>query len=226
MAERIAFLQHSPSDVPGLLGEFAGDLGLDVSVHRSDLGTDELPAPGSFDLLVVMGSIESVYDATVPWIAPERALVAGAVAAGVPVLGVCFGGQLLAEVLGGSVTRGTRTEVGWTTVRTGDPDRVADGPWCNWHDDVITCPPGATPLARSDLALQAYVQDVHTGVQFHPEVTVDVVHRWIDDARDREGVADEVVTALLDGFDEGGRGAEVQARALFEGFLDRAGHRR
>ena len=82
MSERIAFLQHSPSDVPGLLGEFAADLGLDVSVHRPDLGPDHLPPIGSFDLLAVMGSIESTYDAHVPWIGPERTLVAAAAARG------------------------------------------------------------------------------------------------------------------------------------------------
>jgi len=221
--DRIAFLQHSGSDLPGLLGEFATDLGLDVAVHRPDHGPDALPEPGSFDLLVVMGSIESVYDASVPWIAPERALVAGAVDGGVPVLGVCFGGQLLAEVLGGSVARGGRTELGWVRIRTTDPTRVPPGPWLNWHDDVITCPPGAEAVATSVLALQAFVQGVHTGVQFHPEVTVGVVHAWIDDARVRHGVADEDVEALLGGFDQGGRGAEAQARALFTGFLDRSG---
>jgi len=221
--DRIAFLQHSASDLPGLLGEFATDAGLVASVHRPDRPGDALPGPGSFDLLVVMGSIESVYDSSVPWIAPERALVAGAVDAGVPVLGVCFGAQLLAEVLGGSVARGTTTELGWSRIRTDDPVRVPDGPWLNWHDDVISCPPGAEALAASDLALQAFVQGVHTGVQFHPEVTVAVVHAWIDDARDRHGVADEDVDRLLAGFDQGGRGAEAQARALFTGFLDRSG---
>jgi len=216
--DRIAFLQHSASDVPGLLGEFAADLGLAVAVHHPAA----LPVPGSFDLLVVLGSIESVTDTGVPWIAPERAMVAGAVEAGVPVLGVCFGAQLLADVLGGSVARGDRTEIGWTRIRTADPDVVATGPWLNWHDDVITCPPGAEVMATSDLALQAFVAGRHTGVQFHPEVTVDVVLGWVDDARDGDGVADADVTALLSGFDAGGRGAEAGARALFRGFLDRA----
>ncbi len=222
MPDRIVFLQHSASDVPGLLGEFATDLGLAVAVHRPDHGTAELPLPGSFDLLVVMGSIESTYDAGVPWIAPERALVAGAVGDGVPVLGVCFGAQLLAEVLGGSVTRGARTEIGWVRIRTTDPTRVGAGPWLNWHDDVITCPPGAEVIATSDLALQAFVAGVHTGVQFHPEATADVVHGWVEDARDRYGVADRDVEALLSGFDGTGQGAEAQARALFQGFVDRA----
>ncbi len=221
MPERVAFLQHSSSDVPGLLGGFADDLGLDVAVHRPDRG--DLPGSDTYGLLVVMGSVESVTDASVPWIAPERALVAGAVAAGVPVLGICFGGQLLAQVLGGSVHRGTATEIGWTTVSTVDPDRVGPGPWLNWHDDVITCPPGAEVLATSPLALQAFVRGVHTGVQFHPEATAGVVDRWVDEARDGAGVSDEDVRTLLSGFDEGGRGTESQARALFAGFLARSG---
>jgi GMP synthase-like glutamine amidotransferase len=223
VSDRIAFLQHSSSDVPGLLAGFATEHGLDASVHRPDHGPGSLPEPGSFELLVVMGSIESVYDASVHWIAPERALVSATVADGVPVLGVCFGGQLLAEVLGGSVARGERTELGWSTVRTEDPDRVPTGPWLNWHDDVITCPPGADPVARTDLALQAFVEGVHTGVQFHPEVTAGVVHGWIDDARDRDGVADDDVRTLLSGFESGRTGSKAQARALFTGFLARSG---
>ena len=59
---------------------FAAEHGLAVSLHRPDLGPGHLPTRGSFDLLVVMGSIESVYDDTVDWIGPERALVSTAVA--------------------------------------------------------------------------------------------------------------------------------------------------
>jgi len=221
--DRVTFLQHSASDVPGLLGRFAGELGLDTAVHRPDHGPDDLPAPGSFDLLVVMGSIESVYDASVPWIAPERVVVATAVNDGVPILGVCFGAQLLAEVLGGTVTRAPRPELGWSRIQTDDPERIGRGPWLNWHDDAIICPPGAEALARTDVALQAFVQGRHTGVQFHPEATVDVVHGWIEDARDRNGVADEDIRSLLSGFDARSQGPERQARALLEGFLARSG---
>ena len=223
MAARIAFLQHSSTDVPGLLGDLADDLGLDVSVHRPDQGRGGLPRPGSFDLLVVMGSIKSVYDSTVPWVGPECSLVAGAVDDGVPVLGVCFGGQLLAQVLGGTVGPASRTELGWTTVRTTDPGGIGTGPWLNWHEDAFTCPPGAELLATTDIAPQAYVKGIHTGVQFHPEVTADVVHSWIEEARDQDGIDDAHVTALLAGFDQQGRGPEKQTEALFKGFLSRAG---
>jgi GMP synthase-like glutamine amidotransferase len=219
---RIAFLQHSPTDVPGLLGTLADGYGLDVTVHPAGRGPTGLPAPGTFDLLVVMGSVESVTDTSVPWIAPERALVAGAVEDGVPVLGVCFGGQLLAEVLGGTVSRAPRTEIGWASVDTVDPERIGPGPWLNWHHDTFTCPPGAEALARSELCLQAFVRGPHTGVQFHPEVTAGVVHGWIDEARDGDGVSDADVATLLSGFDADGRGPEDQPRALLHGFLTRA----
>ena len=223
VAVRIAFLQHSSTDVPGLLGDLADDLGLDVSVHRPDHGPDGLPRPGSFDLLVVMGSIESVYDSTVLWIGPERRLVADAVDGGVPVLGVCFGGQLLAQVLGGTVGPAARTELGWTTLRTTDPGRIGAGPWLNWHEDAFTCPPDAELLAFTDIAPQAFVKGVHTGVQFHPEVTAKVVHAWIEEARDHDGINDPQASALLAGFDTGGREPQKQTQALFQGVLSRAG---
>jgi len=218
---RITFLQHSPSDVPGLLGVLAGESGLDVTVRRTDV-EGGLPAPDSFDLLVVMGSIESVYDPSVTWIAPERALVAHSVERGVPVLGICFGGQLLADVLGGTVSRAPRTEIGWGCIDTVDMERIGPGPWLNWHDDAFTCPPGAEALATSEVSLQAFVDGPLTGVQFHPEATRAVVHGWIDDARDRDGVADEDVARLLAGFDDDGLGPVDQTRALLDGFLTRA----
>ena len=134
MRTRMTFLQHSRHDVPGVLGRLAGAAGWDVEVCRADRGAAELPMPGSFDALVVMGSDESTLDPTVGWIGPERSLVARAVASAVPVLGVCFGGQLLAQVLGGGVSRATRPEIGWRAVDTTDPVRIPSG-WL-WRIDT------------------------------------------------------------------------------------------
>jgi GMP synthase-like glutamine amidotransferase len=220
---RIAFLQHSATDVPGVLGTFAVGLGLEVAAFRADHGASALPGDGTFDLLVVMGSIESVTDDTVPWIGPERRLVAGAVGDGVPVLGVCFGGQLLAQVLGGTVAKASRPEVGWRLVDTVDRSVVPAGPWLDWHEDCFTCPPGAEPLASTEVSLHAFVQGPHTGVQFHPEVTLAVVEGWIGDARERSGLADDDVAALRAGFDARGRGPDALSRALFQGWLARTG---
>jgi len=225
MSQRIAFLQHSATDVPGVLGAFAFGHGLEVSAHRADHGATGLPDDGTFDLLVVMGSVESVTDTGVPWIEPERRLVARAVDDCIPVLGVCFGGQLLAEVLGGTVVRASRPEIGWRLVDTTDASRVPGGPWLDWHQDAFTCPPGAEPLATTDVSLHAFVAGPHTGVQFHPEVTLAVVDSWIGDAREDAGLTEADVEALHAGFDARGRGPDTLSRALFEGWIDRAGTR-
>ncbi len=223
MQARMTFLQHSRHDVPGVLGRLARDCGWDVEVCRADRGASSLPAPGSFDALVVMGSDASTIDPAVGWIGPERSLVAEAVASEIPVLGVCFGGQLLAQVLGGEVTRAVRPEIGWRAVDTADPVRIPSGPWLVWHEDAFSAPPGAEVLARTEVSLHAFVSGIHTGVQFHPEVTREIVEHWVDHAQARghldPGQADE----LLGGFDAEGAGPEDQTAHLFRGFLDRMG---
>ena len=220
---RIAFLQHGPLEVPGILGALAEGFGFDVECFRADRGEEALPDPGALAAIVVLGSVESVNDAGVAWVAPERAFVASAMEDHVPILGVCFGGQLLAQVLGGRVVRSPEPEVGWSTVQTDDPSVVAPGPWLMWHEDAIEPPPGATVLARTQVAVAAYVMGRHTGVQFHPEVTPDIVRMWIDDARQRDEVAPEHSRALSDNLEEMARASAANAAALFEGFLRRAG---
>ena len=220
---RVAFLTHSPDDPPGLLGRRSAELGLDVAVHRADRLGDPLPRPDSFDLLVVMGSAASTLDSSVPWIGRERRLVAAAVDAGTPVLGVCFGGQLLAQVLGAPVERAPRTEVGWHRVDTVDPARVPPGPWMMWHEDRFSVPTGAVEVARTGVCVQAYILGPHTGVQFHPEVDAGIVGRWVDEAR-ADGTLDRVGgDAVLAGFDAAGRGPDDQTRTLFDGFVTRSG---
>jgi GMP synthase (glutamine-hydrolysing) len=223
MTARMHFLQHSEHDVPGVLGRLAEDRGWAVDVSRADRGGASLPVIGSFDALVVMGSDRSTIDRGVSWIGPERTLVATAVAAGIPVLGVCFGGQLLAQVLGGRVTRAPREEIGWRAVESADPERVPPGPWLVWHQDAFTAPPGSERLAWTDVSLHAFVSGVHTGLQFHPEVTAEIVGHWVDTARARGHLESGQAEALLAGFGADGRGPELQTACLFDGFLDRSG---
>jgi GMP synthase (glutamine-hydrolysing) len=223
MTARIHFLEHSEHDVPGVLGRLALDRGWEVGASRADRGASSLPTVGSFDVLVVLGSDESTLDPTVDWIGPERTLVSEVVAAGTPVLGVCFGGQLLAQVLGGEVSRATRKEIGWRAVGSADPVRLPSGPWLVWHEDAFTAPPGSESLAWTDVSLQAFVSGVHTGVQFHPEVTREIVGDWVDVARSRGHLDPGEAQALLDGFDAGGRGPDEQTAQLFDSFVERTG---
>ena len=224
MSPRVTFLQHSELDVPGVLGRLARDAGCETRVCRADGGAPSLPAVGSIEVLVVLGSEASVTDASVPWIGPERSLVAEAVAGGVPVLGVCFGGQLLAHVLGGEVARAPEAEIGWREVESLDPSRIPRGPWLEWHEDTFTAPPGSEALARTGACLQAFVSGVHTGVQFHPEVTREIVGSWVDEAHARGRLRPDQARELMDGFDDAGRGPEGATARLFDGFLERAGY--
>jgi GMP synthase (glutamine-hydrolysing) len=220
---RIAFMQHGPLELPGVLGAHAARLGFDVRCFRADRIEDGLPDPDEFAGIVVMGSVQSVNDTRLAWVALERAFVASAVTHHVPVFGVCFGGQLLAQVLGGRVVRLPEPEVGWSAIHSDDPSLVAPGPWLQWHEEAVELPPGVAVIARTDVAIQAYVKECHTGVQFHPEVTADLVRTWILDARQRGEVTLEECRALWDDIDQLTRVSEANAGDLFGGFLRRAG---
>ncbi len=141
-------------------------------------GLEPVPAPDRPAALVVMGSPAAAYDDTVPWLAAELDYLAAAVRAGVPVLGICFGGQALARVLGGRVALAEQGEHGFVTVRTRRPDLVPPGPWMQFHQDAFTLPPGATELARTDRALQAFSHGASLGLQFHPEITPAAFSAW------------------------------------------------
>jgi GMP synthase-like glutamine amidotransferase len=139
------------------------------------------PDPREATAVVALGSDRSVHASSDPWIAAELDYLGAAHGSGIPVLGICFGAQALAKVLGGAVSRAEETEVGWIEV-AGD-DGFA-GPWFTWHDDVFTLPPGAEELARAASGLQAFAVGASVGLQFHPEVTTRIVDDWLADGRD------------------------------------------
>ena len=210
----------APPTSPGSSGTFADGLGLAVSAYRADHGAASLPGPGTFDLLVVMGSIESVTDPTVPWIAAERRLVAGAVADRVPVLGVCFGGQLLAQVLGGTRGPGGPARDRLAPGRHRRPGGGAGRPVARLARGLLHLPPGAEPVARTDVSLHAFVPGPHTGVQFHPEVTRAIVEAWIGDARERSDRRRRGRRAA-GRVRRPGRGPDGPTATLVDGFLSR-----
>jgi len=172
---RFLILQHDADAPPGLLGEWLQDSS-EVVVARMDRG-ERPPDPVAFDRLVTLGSEHAADDDAIPWQGDERATLAAADAAGVPMLGVCFGAQSLACALGGGVRRAARPEIGWVTVGSRSP-LIADGPWLAWHKDELLTPPGAEVLAANESGVQAYRAGRHLGIQFHPEVTPEIVAAW------------------------------------------------
>ena len=170
-----------------------------------------------------MGSIESVNDTQLEWVAREKALIDTAIERNVPVFGVCFGGQLLAQALGGRVITSPEPEVGWRSIRTDDPVLVPEGPWLLWHEEAVVPPPGAVVVARTDVAVQAYIQGPHIGVQFHPEVTAALIASWIDEAQQRGDVTSVQRRALCDDVERRATVSATNAVRLFDGFLRHAG---
>ncbi len=142
-----------------------------------------MPGLDGVDHVVVLGAAWSVYDhAQVgQWIGAELAWLRAADAAGVPVLGICFGAQALAAALGGRVEAAPRKEIGWTTVDTLAPELIEEGPWLEFHGDLCVPPPGARLLARTDVCVQAFSVGRHLAVQFHPEVDAAQLSRWLAD---------------------------------------------
>jgi GMP synthase-like glutamine amidotransferase len=216
----VLIVQHGDSGPPGLLAEWLAARELAFEVHGTWRG-QPMPDPAGYAWIASLGSKASPGDVDDPAVSAELALIEEAVARDVPVLGLCFGGQALAAVLGGRVEPAPVPELGWREIETDEPDVVPAGPWLEWHYERFTTPPGAVELARTADAVQAFRHGLHLGVQFHPESTVEIVSRWAhaDAARlARLGIADRA--ALLEASPERRRAAATAAFALFDAFLD------
>jgi GMP synthase-like glutamine amidotransferase len=217
---RALVIEHD-RDVPaGLVGQWLSERRAEVHVWR--VGTDlSDPDHHGYDLIITLGSEVAAYDDTVAWVARERQLLRDAFDADVPVLGICFGSQSLARALGGRALRADRSEIGWIEIETHDPAFVPAGPWLQWHHDTFTPPAGASVLADSPAGPQAYTIGRSMGVQFHPEVTPEIVASWVADGRDeldRERVDADRMLADASALDSDNR---ERAVALFDAFLDR-----
>ena len=109
-------------------------------------------------------------------------------------LGICFGAQLLARVLGGTVGRAPRSERGFTRLDSTDEAVLPAGEWLQFHDDAFTLPPGAELLAANAVGVQAFRHGPHLGVQFHPEITPAAFDAWVESWR-AAGELDRVAAA-------------------------------
>jgi GMP synthase-like glutamine amidotransferase len=168
-------LQHEASAPPALLEEWLRMRGLAFTVHH--VGQGPLPDPRRFSFVTSLGSESSAVDVDPPWIPEEIAALRGAIANEVPVLGICFGGQALSVALGGGTDRASAPEVGWIAIDSDDAG-IPEGPWAQYHNEVMRVPPGAQLLARSPVGTAAYRIGPHLGIQFHPEATPEIVNAW------------------------------------------------
>lgn len=148
-----------------------------VECHRESVA--DWPTLEGHDLVLTLGSEWSVYWPHVAdSVAAEADVIRGAHTAGVPIYGICYGNQIMAHALGGTVERAPEPEIGWYQVTSDAPDAIAEGPWMQWHYDVVTVPTDSVELARSVVGPQAWTMGRSFCTQFHPEATETMIRRW------------------------------------------------
>ena len=187
---RIHLLEHDPLDLTNTnFTRWAQKKGY-TTAHTYLCNQEQLPTIDDFDWLMVMGGSQHAWEENVhPWLAAEKEFIAKAFDKNKIILGVCFGAQLLAEVLGGSVSANRYKEIGWYEVSLSAEGRQSflfqDIPGrfvtFHWHADHFTLPPGCTRLACSEpTAQQAFVLEGKpiAGLQFHPEYTREMVNSF------------------------------------------------
>ena len=154
-----------------------------------------LPEPQAYRAAVMFGCRDSVND-NEPWIHEELRWVENCLKADCPYLGICFGGQILAKVLGARVSKhqDDLTEIGFTDIRPTDTSDCQAMPakLFQWHNEGFDLPCGSTLLCSSErFSNQGFLySDKYYGLQFHPEVNQPIIAQWLsqNDDFDAEGL--------------------------------------
>ncbi|AKB18593.1 MULTISPECIES: type 1 glutamine amidotransferase [unclassified Methanosarcina] len=178
---KIQVLQHSALNTLGTIEEYAKTRGYPLESTRF-YETKNHPSLDSFDLLIIMGGPMGIYDyAENPWLRDEKAFIKQAIDAGKPVLGICLGAQLLADILRARIYENGHREMGWFPVKAawkeenkpqflkGLPEEITV---FHWHSRTFDLPEGAVHLFRSEgCKNQGFIYGgMVVALQFHPEV--------------------------------------------------------
>lgn len=177
-------VRHVPWEGPHRIAEALGDVpqrSVDV------LEGQPLPDPSTLAGAVVMGGPMSTNDTDrYPDLAREKAWIEQALFHELPLLGVCLGSQLIADVLGANVTPAPAAEIGWGPVNVLAADDPLVGPLApqtdvlHWHGEQFDIPTGARLLARSEqTACQAFRHGCAWGLLFHLEADEPLITRWL-----------------------------------------------
>jgi len=194
---------------------------IDADLVEYDVTERELPESFAFDACLVTGSRASVYWDE-PWIADLEAWVDDAIDEGLPFLGVCFGHQLLAHALGGTVTPMGDYEIGYRTVEHDGTNPLLDGVseaftvFTTHSDHVAELPPGARQFAENDYGVHGFRHGDVFAVQFHPEYDPATA----EEVASGKDLPDERIERVLSGITDENYRAACEAKRLFDNFTD------
>ncbi len=189
----VAIFRHSPTEGPGYFATYLEAHGIPWRLIAIDAGEPVPADPDAYSGLVFMGGPMSVND-DLPWIPQVLDLIRAAVAADIPVLGHCLGGQLMSRALGGKVGRNPVKEIGWGEIQVADNPAARDwfGPDLkkfesfHWHGETFSIPEGAVRImGNRNCENQGFVAGKNLGMQCHVEMTEQMIDAWC-----RSGVAE------------------------------------
>jgi GMP synthase-like glutamine amidotransferase len=199
----VLIVQHAPHEHAAALRRALESQGIPCQVAKIWAG-DDLPDPTEVSGLVSLGGPMGANDEVdFPWIKDELLFMRKAHDRGLPIAGICLGGQMLARALGGKVTSNAHPEIGWFEVKLNaagekDPLMCAAGPkphFYQWHYDTFLPPKEAIVLAESPICeRQAFrIGERAYGFQFHPEADLQLVDEWLQ----VEGTDEEILLARI-----------------------------
>ena len=181
----VLILQHLVDDGPAYLGDWLVQQGAPMDLRCTEAGVAFPSSLGDVRALAVLGGAMSAND-DLPSLRQTEQLILQAMDRGIPVIGHCLGGQLMARALGGRVGPSIAPEIGWLPIERLAGAAADDwfGPEplpvvFQWHYEAFTLPDGAQPLARSPAcAVQAFALGPHLAMQFHVEQDAAKLARW------------------------------------------------
>jgi GMP synthase (glutamine-hydrolysing) len=191
MKPRILLIFHQQTSTPGRIGQLVETYGCEPVICRPACG-DALPTTlDDYAGAVMFGGPMSANDDHIPFIRDELDWMDVALRSGKPFLGICLGAQILARFLGGTVAghRQGFHEIGYykVTPSAGGRDLFDDEQYFyQWHSEGFTIPNTVEHLAQSELfPNQAFRTGNAYGLQFHPDVTAEMMQRWSTKAAHR-----------------------------------------
>lgn len=173
----IRIFQHDACGGMGYLKTFLDQRQIPYETIHINQGEPITQSTQDISGLIFLGSTHSV-NAGYTWIEDEIALIRLAVQASVPVMGICFGGQLISKALGGVIRQASGMQVGWYRIEVA-PEAAAliamlpsSFEVFEWHEDTFSIPSGGIPLFYGDcIKNQGFVHGQCLALQFHPEIT-------------------------------------------------------